>query len=346
MRLFFLIALSVVLTAALPQEANAQFGKLKKKLEDAVNGGGSSSGGNIDPSKLPGPYYKSNQELAYESKSFTDFFMTTYDFNGKIIYNIHIPKGVYKNKTVTTFKRTDYTKKHLEKFLEEGDSVFMTDDEPWFKDEEGKTRNPYCRILKTADNALLFYYGEMVNSYMKPGTNITLAAGYFKSFKHFVLAPNQEILDKWSGEAGIQKIQAFENKSIEHYATLKAKEADKVRMPKAGKMHQNAALLKEITGYLNKKCQEDGSTLKRVVITANDWEVVKHRVTGEILYRHMWGYMADSKPGRKPGECMVFGFYLTQKYDGTKFLEGSPKFDCCSQDPKYGPVILCENIDK
>jgi len=60
----------------------------------------------------------------------------------------------------------------------------------------------------------------------------------------------------------------------------------------------------------------------------------------------MWGYMADSKPGRKPGECMVFGFYLTQKYDGTKFLEGSPKFDCCSQDPKYGPVILCENIDK
>jgi hypothetical protein len=298
----------------------------------------------LNKDKLPGQYYTSSAGLATDQSggiSSEDFYMQDGENGAKMLY---FAQGRAKGLPVM---KLSFIEK-LNQYIGSADMViFGLYDSPYMRigeKAEDLRRLDRARVLCVDQEVYLFYGEREDGRYATSETYSHIAdknnLGFF-----MVIAKSKEKIAEWTEEKVIEKIFEAEQKIKAGRVQGKLALAKDTRMPKAGKMHNNKELLDEITVMLKNKCAQDGSTLKRVVITANDWEVVKNKVTGEILYRHIWGYMADSKASRS-SECMVFGFYFTQKYDGTKFLEGSPKLDCCSQDAKYGPYILCENIDK
>ena len=328
-------------------QAKAQLGKkLKNKLESKLNGEGGSSKKKSsikNKSKLPGPYMTTNVELEAHSKGHTEFFINKTEDDNEINVAVHPAKFMYREYTAMELSSDKYEKKHLMKFADEGETIFSSDDKPYLK-ENGSWDSKFCRAIKMANDVYLVYYGELSYPIEKHGQ--TIATGYMKSIKHFVLAPSQELVDEWSGEKGLTKIKAFEAKVKANHIAAETGELDKVRMPAEGKMHKNTALYNEISKYVKGVCNRDNTTLKRIVIVSNDWENVTDKYTGKILYRRVLGYFADSRADRTPTECMVFYFYFIQKYDGTKYIQDNPTFNCCSQDLRFGPDINCENVNK
>lgn len=336
----FLFALCLSLSFGTFQ-ASAQLGKkLKAKM------GKLAGGGEIDKDKLPGPYYTSNIPL---SLYFNGTYPASQDFyleegEGSVLF-----KRVRKDREASKL----FVKKRNKPNLSNGDVLYQAGRTSFYVDVTGKGEDfktiKALRSLKIKENVFLFYalgLDDEINELFEGGTE-----GYIKDHSKikiwYVLAPTQELATEWNSEKGLKRIYAAEDGVKAVYLSKMKGEIADVRMPKPGKMNSNTALRNKIKSQITTQLTRDGATLKRLMITANDWEIVRNKITGEILYRHIWGYLADSNPDRGEIPCMVFGFYYTEKYQGNgKYAEGNGKVDCCSQDPKYGPYIACENINK
>lgn len=339
----FLFVLCLSLSAGSFQ-ASAQLGKkLKNRINNAIGGG------EFNKDKLPGPYFTSNIPLGVfvngAKPTTQDFYMQVIDGDPHF--------GTAKGERVACHLKL---KSKYTPSLSNGDLLYNTGRYDFYFDVKGdgsSMEEPRgTRVLHLKSEDVYLFYGEGAPddderfSNKEGGTS-----GYIKDHSKiqifYALAPTTELLTEWNSQKGLERIYAAEDGvKMAYLSKMKDKIAD-VRMPKPGKMNQNKALLSKVKAQIKAQVEADGATLKRVMITANDWEVVRNKVTGEILYRHIWGYLADSNASRGEIPCMVFGFYYTEKYLGNgKYAEGNGKVDCCSQDAKYGPYIDCANINK
>jgi hypothetical protein len=323
----------------IPSAATAQ--KLKDKLKDAkaAMGGGSNSdsgGGLVVVGNIG----------TYDVKTSKSVNVVAGDYNGKSVLTFHEAKGMYKGERILLLER-------IQKFEQLSTDTVYDNILSVTKivDKKGERRSfgdaSYNgRVAKVAENVYICYNGsikssprgfeKIANYYIKDDENLIVSA---------VFAPTEEIANEWYNGKALEWAKAFEAKikaAVEK--ADQAKLADK-RVPAAGKMQSDKSLVAEAEKLLSAKCNRDGTTFKRVVITSNDWTTAKHKNTGAPLYRWVTGYFVDTKAGRNSGECMIFSFNLKQNYDGVGNFAGDYILDCCGQDGNTG-AIECANAGK
>ena len=230
------------------------------------------------------------------------------------------------------------------------DSVFeVTSSWLGSKNEKGEKidigQNPYhVRVIKLGPETFMCYYGKGNT----PPRNLKDACVHIKPEEAViaaVFAPTKAEADEWYGDKGKAWIKDFESKVMADVAGAQNAVLANKRMPAAGKMQQDQALLKDVESLLRGKCERDNTTFRRAVITSADWTTAKHKKTGVPLYRWVTGYFVDQKPGRSIGEFMIFSFNIKQEYDGVGGFSSINKLDCCGQDGNTGPIDGA-NIDK
>lgn len=193
------------------------------------------------------------------------------------------------------------------------------------------------RVHCPEPDIMIFHTGKEIDikgggDFYRPLKDITIP---------LVIAKDPSKIELWKGEPGLKAAQEIENK-INAAASAKGNDKlDAVRMPKAGKMH-NSANEKIAQDILAPVLKQDGATLHRIVVTADDYLVNRNKSTGIITGRQLWGYFAETN---KNGDCVIHTFTISQSHNGSDFA-GAWKLDGIAQDPKFGPYISCDNIHK
>jgi hypothetical protein len=310
--------------------SQAQFGKLAKKLK---GGGGDDAGSTlVTKSKvsIPGDPYGKCQDFitSYKIDPVRGAYYETY---------FDIGKGMKKGRSVFSLKSS----KSLNAYVNEGDSAYLLVRSPMLKDPNGKqTQLKYhTRALRTADGVYLCYHADGTSETGKAGTP-SFARGDIKV--PLIIASTEALHDEWYGDKATNYVKDFEAKLEAAYKQAKSGVIADARMPKKGKLHKDE-LVKSAEELLKARIASDGAEVKRVVITANDWNIIRNKRTGAVIRRELVGYFADHMPSRED-PCRVFTFGLQQQHDGTDFY-GDYRLTGIGQDARI-LRIDCANVDK
>lgn len=193
-----------------------------------------------------------------------------------------------------------------------------------------------ARVLEVGEDTYVIYGGTLENAAMAHG----VPAYFVDVVVVAVVAPTEEGVAEWDNGKGLEMAKSYEGKLEQKYlAALRAGEAA-VSMPGPGRLHQDANVLNASKQFLNALCKKDGQQLKSVVVQSNDWEVVRHKVTGETLYRWAYGAFSQKNPD---GRCMLHGFKVRQNHNGNNF-SNEVRFDgLIMADARYGKYMDCSN---
>lgn len=96
----------------------------------------------------------------------------------------------------------------------------------------------------------------------------------------------------------------------------------------------NAALEAEFKEAFNNEGW--GETIIKVSIQTREWSIVRHSISGAILYRTQYAYIVAKQ---KAGNCMLYGFTIKQQYTGSGYSSISSR----AGHDVFENEFLCEN---
>ena len=134
-------------------------------------------------------------------------------------------------------------------------------------------------------------------------------------------------------------VKEFEASLQENYKKAQMAKQGSIKMPSSGSMNSNADLLSFATKKVKETIQKDGAQLLKIHIESNDWNIVRNKYTGHIMYRWIKGAFTEKN---KNNDCYLQGFLIKQPYTGSGY--GSSQFGGVihGQMP-YGQIMNCDN---
>lgn len=136
-------------------------------------------------------------------------------------------------------------------------------------------------------------------------------------------------------------VQEFEATLKANYDAAAKATADAIKMPKAGSMNSNASLVNFAKENVSKTIAKDGAKLLKLNIESNDWNIVKNKYTGHIMYRWIKGAFTEKN---KNNDCYLQGFLIKQQYNGSGYSSSEFGGIIHGQMP-YGQIMSCENAN-
>lgn len=135
-------------------------------------------------------------------------------------------------------------------------------------------------------------------------------------------------------------VKEFEATLKANYDAAAKASLSSIVMPNAGNMNNNTTLLNFAKGKVKETIAKDGASLLKINIESNDWNVVTHKYTGEILYRWVKGAFTEKN---KNNDCMLQGFLIKQEYHGGGNYGTSIFGGIIHGQMPYGQLMDCAN---
>ena len=136
-------------------------------------------------------------------------------------------------------------------------------------------------------------------------------------------------------------VQEFEATLKANYDAAAKAKTDAIKMPKAGSMNSNTSLVNFAKEKVSATIEKDDAKLLKLNIESNDWNIVKNKYTGHIMYRWIKGAFTEKN---KNNECYLQGFLIKQQYNGSGYSSYEFGGIIHGQMP-YGQIISCENAN-
>ncbi|WP_431107574.1 hypothetical protein [Winogradskyella poriferorum] len=136
-------------------------------------------------------------------------------------------------------------------------------------------------------------------------------------------------------------VQEFEATLKANYDAAAKAKTDAIKMPKAGAMNSNTSLVNFAKEKVSETISKDGAKLLKLNIESNDWNIVKNKYTGHIMYRWIKGAFTEKN---KNNECYLQGFLIKQQYNGSGYSSSEFGGIIHGQMP-YGQIMSCENAN-
>ena len=136
-------------------------------------------------------------------------------------------------------------------------------------------------------------------------------------------------------------VQEFEATLKANYDAAAKAKTDAIKMPKAGAMNSNTSLVNFAKEKVSATIAKDGAKLLKLNIESNDWNIVKNKYTGHIMYRWIKGAFTEKN---KNNECYLQGFLIKQQYNGSGYSSSEFGGIIHGQMP-YGQIMSCENAN-
>ncbi|MAB49095.1 MAG: hypothetical protein CMC05_10740 [Flavobacteriaceae bacterium] len=136
-------------------------------------------------------------------------------------------------------------------------------------------------------------------------------------------------------------VQEFEATLKANYDAAAKAKTDAIKMPKAGAMNSNTSLVNFAKEKVSATIAKDGAKLLKLNIESNDWNIVKNKYTGHIMYRWIKGAFTEKN---KNNDCYLQGFLIKQQYNGSGYSSSEFGGIIHGQMP-YGQIMSCENAN-
>ncbi|MCH2046001.1 MAG: hypothetical protein MK212_17940 [Saprospiraceae bacterium] len=318
--------------------------KKKKPLAGFMKVIGGGDGGGASLSEDPN-YYMTSAKAGYlvsSSDRLVDGFLVRQNEKYEDRLEIIIAKGRNKGKSYCTRCSGPVIDKELSDVY--GGNVYL-EHSMSFENAAGEVIKPYqkdrscissTRILELEKGVYVFYGGKC--NWGIGGDKYTPFIDDFQNLEMVVFAQTEAKLTEWSGAKAKAVVVEFEGKVKAAADKAVAAEIASVRVPAKGKMHAGSFFTK-CEGLTKALCKKDNTEFKTLNVVSDDWTIVKHKVTGEILYRICKGYFVDYNS--EMDWCIIHAISFKENYKGGSY--GDTFIAGVRQEAGVGPIIDCNN---
>lgn len=139
-------------------------------------------------------------------------------------------------------------------------------------------------------------------------------------------------------EKALPIVKQFEATLEDNYKEAQKATMASIKMPKAGAFNNDIALKNFAKTNVEETIAKDGAKLLKLNIESNDWNIVKNKYTGHIMYRWIKGAFTEKN---KNNDCYLQGFLIKQMYNGSGYSNSEFGGIIHGQMP-YGQQMNCD----